>query len=117
MEQQEQQKLILAVLNGDDYEDTIHDLTQNGFFVTVLNSSGGFFRKKNVTIMIGTGESKCQEVLEILKADAGLREKTTYQNVTAPGCEQMSLVPPIPIKKAAGGTTVFIMNLCSIQKF
>lgn len=117
MEQQEQQKLILAVLNGDDYEDTIHDLTQHGFFVTVLNSSGGFFRKKNVTIMIGTGESKCQEVLEILKADAGLREKTTYQNVTAPGCEQMSLVPPIPIKKAAGGTTVFIMNLCSIQKF
>ena len=117
MEQQEQQKLILAVLNGDDYEDTIHDLTQHGFFVTVLNSSGGFFRKKNVTIMIGTGESKCQEVLEILKADAGLREKTTYQNVTAPGCEHMSLVPPIPIKKAAGGTTVFIMNLCSIQKF
>ncbi len=67
MKEKEQQKLIMAVLNGEDYEDTIHDLTQNGFFVTVLNSSGGFFRKKNVTIMIGTDESKCAEVLEILK--------------------------------------------------
>lgn len=117
MKQKEQQKLIMAILNGDDYEDTIHDLTHSGFFVTVLNSSGGFFRKKNVTIMIGTSESKCDEVLEILKMDAGIREKTTYQNVTAPGCEQMNLVPPIPIKKAAGGTTVFIMDLCSIEKF
>lgn len=117
MEPKKQQKLILAVLTGDDYEDTIHDLTQNGFFVTVLNSSGGFFRKKNVTIMIGTDESKCPEVLEILKADAGIREKTTYQNVTAMGYEQMSLVPPIPIKTTGGGTTVFIMDLCSIEKF
>ena len=117
MKEKEQQKLIMAVLNGDDYEDTIHDLTQNGFFVTVLNSSGGFFRKKNVTIMIGTDESKCAEVLEILKVNAGVREKTTYQNVTAPGCEQMSLVPPIPIKNPAGGITVFIMNICSIEKF
>lgn len=29
MKEKEQQKLIIAVLNGDDYEDTIHDLTQN----------------------------------------------------------------------------------------
>ena len=30
MKEKEQQKLIMAVLNGEDYEDTIHDLTQNG---------------------------------------------------------------------------------------
>ncbi len=73
MENKEKQKLILAVLSGDDYEDTISTLTENGFFVTVLNSSGGFFRRKNVTVMIGTDSSKCEQVLEILRETAGLR--------------------------------------------
>ncbi|MCI8608287.1 MAG: transcriptional regulator [Firmicutes bacterium] len=116
MRESEKQKLILAVLSGDDYEDTISDLTQHGFFVTVLNSSGGFFRRKNVTIMIGTEASKCEQILKILKENAGLREQTTYQNLSAPGCEQMTMVSPIPVKKMTGGATVFIMDLCSIEK-
>lgn len=116
MEKKEKQKLILAVLSGDDFEDTICDLTKNGFFVTVLNSSGGFFRRKNVTVMIGTEESKCPEVIKILKEDAGLREQTTYQNLSAPGCEQMAILPPMAVKKNAGGATVFIMDLDSIEK-
>ena len=32
-------KLILAVLQGDDYADTVSELTHNGFFVTLLNTS------------------------------------------------------------------------------
>lgn len=62
--------MILAVLSGDDYEDAISALTENGFFVTVLNSSGGFFRRKNATVMIGTDCSKCDQVLEILRESA-----------------------------------------------
>ncbi len=116
METKEKQKLILAVLSGDDYEDTISALTENGFFVTVLNSSGGFFRRKNVTVMIGTDSAKCERVLEILRENAGLREQTTYQNLSAPGCEQMAMLPPMAIKKNAGGATVFIMDLDSIEK-
>ncbi|MGN0658224.1 MAG: cyclic-di-AMP receptor [Emergencia sp.] len=112
----EKQKLILAVLGSDDYEDTIALLTKHGFFVTVLNSSGGFFRKKNVTVMIGTEESRCEQALELLKQSAGSREETTYQNISAPGCDQMSLLPPVPVTKAAGGVTAFILDLCSIEK-
>lgn len=42
-------KLIIAVLQGDDYMETIDELNSHGFYVTILNSSGGFLKKKSVT--------------------------------------------------------------------
>ena len=35
-------KLILAVVQEDDYDATVSELNQNGFFVTMLSSTGGF---------------------------------------------------------------------------
>ena len=32
-------KLVLAILQGEDYEDTVYELNQNGFFVTMLSST------------------------------------------------------------------------------
>ena len=40
-------KLILAVVQEDDYDATVSELNQNGFFVTMLSSTGGFWKKKN----------------------------------------------------------------------
>ena len=51
-------KLILAVLQGDDYADTVSELTHNGFFVTLLNTTGGFLRKKSTTVMIGVSNER-----------------------------------------------------------
>ena len=34
-------KLILAVVQEDDYDTTVSELNQNGFFVTMLSSTGG----------------------------------------------------------------------------
>ena len=34
-------KLVLAILQGDDYADTVSELTHHGFFVTLLNTTGG----------------------------------------------------------------------------
>ena len=46
-------KLILAILQEEDYDQTVEMLNEKHFFVTKLSSSGGFLKKKNVTIMIG----------------------------------------------------------------
>ena len=40
-------KLVLAVLQEEDYDGTVAALNQHGFFVTKLASSGGFLKKKN----------------------------------------------------------------------
>lgn len=50
---QQYDKMILAILQGDDYHDAVHSLNEHGFYATVLNSSGGFLKKRSVTLMIG----------------------------------------------------------------
>ena len=38
-------KLIMAVVQEDDYDATVSQLNKNGFFVTMLSSTGGFWKK------------------------------------------------------------------------
>ena len=40
-------KLVLAVLQGSDSDNTIRNLNERGFMVTVLSSTGGFLKKKS----------------------------------------------------------------------
>ena len=39
-------KMVLAVLQGDDYADTVDELNRDGFSATILSSTGGFLKKK-----------------------------------------------------------------------
>ena len=48
MENTGKKKMILAVLQGDDYELTVKALNKDGFFATVLSSTGGFLKKRSV---------------------------------------------------------------------
>ena len=80
--QEKKQIMILAVLPGDDCDDTIRDLNEEGFFVTLLSSSGGFLKKKSTTVMIGAREEELEEILGIIKRNAGSRTETVYQAVS-----------------------------------
>ena len=42
------EELIVAVLQGEDYSEAIEELNEKGFYVTILNSTGGFLRKKKL---------------------------------------------------------------------
>ena len=63
-------KMILAVLQGDDYNSVVNALNQAGFFVTLLHSSGGFLKRRSVTVMIGVDATRLDEALAILKERA-----------------------------------------------
>ena len=103
-------KLVLAVLQGSDSDNTIRNLNERGFMVTVLSSTGGFLKKKSTTVMIGVEEDRLEEALDVLQ------KETVYQSVTMPHGE-MSAVPPVPMEVMAGGAAVFIVSLDDIRKF
>lgn len=111
------QKLVLAVLQGDDYADTIDELNRNGFFATVLSSTGGFLKKKSVTVMIGVEESKVSGVLEILKRCAGRRQQMTYSDMSMSTGVPNPTISMLPVQMNVGGVVVFTMTLDDIQKF
>lgn len=111
------QKLILAVIQGDDYADTVDDLNRNGFFATLLSSTGGFLKKRSVTLMIGVEEARVQAVVDILKQCAGRRQQMTYSNMAMTAGGPTPSIPMMPIQMSVGGVVVFIMDLNDIQKY
>ena len=106
-------KLILAVLQGDDYEATVKALNKEGFMATLLSSTGGFMKKRSTTVMIGVEEEKLQQVLDILRSCTKKRTETVYQNLSM----SPAGMPPVPMMKTVGGAAVFVMNLEQIEKF
>lgn len=111
-------KMVIAVVQEDDYDATVSELNQNGFFVTMLSSTGGFWKKKNITIMLGVEERQLDRALDILKRCAGKRKQTIYSNVTMPtGSQYAVAMPSVPVNVDLGGVTAFIMDLERLEKF
>ena len=73
-------KLVLAVLQGSDSDNTIRNLNERGFMVTMLSSTGGFLKKKSTTIMVVVDDEKVAEALKIIKKNSGERKTITYAN-------------------------------------
>ena len=51
-------KLIIAIVNSDDSSSVQAALTEEGYFVTKLSTTGGFLKKGNTTFFIGTNDDK-----------------------------------------------------------
>ena len=60
-------KLVFAIVHNDDSAIVSSALTQKGFFVTKLSTTGGFLMVGNTTLLIGTEDEKVEEVKEIFK--------------------------------------------------
>ena len=111
------QKMLLAVVQGDDYPETVDDLNRNGFFATVLSSTGGFLKKRSVTLMIGVEEHRVEAALDVLRQCAGRRQQMTYSNLSISSGGPNPSIPMMPVHMSVGGVVVFIMDLDDIQKF
>ena len=107
-------KLILAVLQGDDYEATVRALNKDGFFATLLSSTGGFLKKRSTTVMIGGEDEKVPQVMEILHRCTKKRTETVYQSLSVSPAAGM---PAVPMMKTVGGAAVFVLNLEQVEKF
>ncbi len=68
-----QMKLILAIIHNDDADPVSGGLLAAGYRVTRLNTAGGFFRRGNVTFLIGVEASQVDDVLKIIQANCRVR--------------------------------------------
>ena len=117
----EHNKMILAIVRGEDHYDTVHALNEKGFYVTVLSTSGGFLRQKNTTLMICTDEARVEEALAILKRVAGKRTQTVYQSPCAYSEHGMvstaAMVPPVATAQDVGGVTAIVRDVQKMDNF
>ena len=118
MENKKCDKMIIAILQDDDYHEVISDLNEHGFYVTVLQSSGGFLKKPNATIMIGLNHDEVEGAVELLK-HYGHRTEMEYMPTTT--TSGMSMPPlttsAVPFPVHCGGIVLFVLDVDQYARF
>ncbi len=110
-------KMIFAIMSKDDELETSSQLVAQGFSVTKMATSGGFLKRKQVTLMIGTEDEKVDQAISIIKKYAGERKTIKYTNLAAPsGPIAPGMNYTVPINVEVGGSTVFVMNVERFEK-
>lgn len=102
-------KLVIAIVQDDDASDLIEVITDKGFRVTKLATTGGFLKAGNTTLLIGVEKIKVDEVLAIIEEVC----KTRKQIITSPASVAGStgVFMPFPIEVNVGGANVFVVDV------
>ena len=105
-------KMIFAIVRKEDEGFVIERLNKEKISVTKLSSTGGFLRKGNATLMIGTEDENVDTVLKVIKEECSRRKEVLINPTYSAGTKGPVLgyaAPPGTID--VGGATVFIVNV------
>ncbi len=101
-------KLVIAIAQDDDTANLVSKLTEEGFRVTKLASTGGFLKAGNTTLLIGVDDEKVDDLVKIIEKVCRPREVTTSVS-PMPLVEDTYMPYPYNIK--VGGATIFILDV------
>jgi uncharacterized protein YaaQ len=62
-------KMMIVVLNDQDGDQVIKALVEDEFRVTRIASTGGFLRRGNTTLLIGTEEERVDQAMEMIRVN------------------------------------------------
>ena len=102
-------KLVITIVHDDDAADLLDALSEKGFGVTKLATTGGFLRSGNTTLMIGVEKDKVDNVIEVIEKECRTRE----QIVTSPSpvAGSSGVYIPYPVEVEVGGATIFVVDV------
>ena len=109
-------KLVYAIVHDEDSERATRKLNEKKFSVTKLSSTGGFLKRGNTTLMIGTEDETVPEVIEIVKEECAKRQQIEVQAPYMGSGAPVSNYSFVPITVEAGGATIFVINVEEFHK-
>jgi len=76
-------KMIVCILQVSDRDDVAAALNKSGFPVTMLPSTGAYFRRGNATMIAGVEDDKVEDALQIIR--------DTVKEPDSPGMKRATL--------------------------
>jgi uncharacterized protein YaaQ len=107
-------KLVVVVVQGSDVDRLLEALVSHGFRATQINSSGGFLREQNVTLLVGVDDGDVPAVREIVRQNCHAR--TRFVNPLMPIVEPGEFYAPSPIEVLVGGATLFVLDVVRFER-
>jgi len=105
-------RLVSAVIQEQDLENSLSLLTKLGFSVTHLPSSGGFLGRQSITLLIGLKAGQEKSVVEALSSSC----KQRVEYVSTP-VEAGPIPFPNPIPVNVGGATIFVFEVERYEEY
>lgn len=99
-------KLILAIVNNDDAYSVSTSLSNEGFSVTKISSTGGFLMSGNSTFLIGVEDADTDRAIDVISKNCQKREQIIPQSMA-----KGSFIPHGTTKVTVGGATVFVLGV------
>ena len=100
-------KLIVAIIHNEDAGALVNALLERDHRATRLQSSGGFLKQSNATVIVGVDEDRVNEVVAIIRENCTSR--TQVVNPMPPIMEPGEFFMPYPLEVEVGGATVFVL--------
>ena len=105
-------KLVIAIVDYDDANSVVQNLSKKGFSSTKLATTGGFLLAGNVTILIGVDDKKVQTVIDIIKECSHSRK----QMIPITTELAFGYYPATPVEVTVGGATLFVVDVDRFEK-
>lgn len=106
-------KLVMAIIHDDDAQDVMGLLSEKGYFITKLATTGGFLRSGNTTLITGVEDQEVEQVIGIFEERCKSRMQTTA--FTNPYGVMEGYIP-FPVEVKVGGATIFVLDVEQFKK-
>lgn len=107
-------KLVIAIVHDDDAGELVSTLTEKGFGVTKLATTGGFLKSGNTTLIIGVEVIKLEEVMEVIRDVCKIRKGII--SPPSPVLGGTGVYVPTPVEITIGGATVFVIDVDKFER-
>lgn len=104
-------KLVIAIINDDDFRRVSEALISEEFQSTRLSSTGSFLKAGNSTLLICVENERLDKCIEVIRDHCQKRKKL----VAAPALHGSFASYPVEVN--IGGATVFVTDVERFEKF
>jgi len=100
-------RLVLATVRGSQAGVLTDQLTQEGFQITQVSSSGGIVQEATITLLIGLHHAHLERLLHHVRECCQKKRRFVATQVEAP----MTEIQPMVIEAEFGGATVYVLEV------
>jgi uncharacterized protein YaaQ len=104
----------MAIVHDNDASNVMDILSEEGFLITKLTSTGGFLRAGNTTLISGCPEERVAELTELISKNCKSRKQ--IRNVNHTDIYSIDSFATHPIEITTGGATIFVLNVEEFKK-
>lgn len=107
-------KIVLAIIHDEDAFLVMDVLSNKGFSVTKLASTGGFLKAGNTTLLCGVDDDKVSEIVQIIESKSKSRKQITSVSPSQVSVTESYI--PNPVEITVGGATIFVLEVSEFRK-